>query len=432
MNMPIPKDIPLGLPAPEFLLEVLVVVSFLAHIFFVALMVGGSILTFVLEKIGAKRPECTHYAHLLGASITVNKSLAVVLGVAPLLILNTLYTPYFYAANALTGTAWIGIVPLVIAAFLLSYAHEYSWKLLSERRGLHLSLAASAAGLFAFIPLIFLTNINLMLYPEFWPKVRGFVSALLLPNVLPRYLHFLTACIALTGLFMVWMLRRHTDDDEAFAETGKPQALRLFYSIAFVATCLQVLFGPFLYLTLPAQGITWSMTGVILAGAAAALVVMWLLWREVRAEEAEPGARFWPIVLVLSGVVALMATGRHMIRETSIEPHRTLVAAKTEAYMMRVHESQDYVLVPGGLGAGDVSPGGLVFRKVCASCHARDTRLVGPPLSEIVPLYAGNPEGIIAWTKAPGRKRMDYPAMPPQVLPDEDLKAVAEYILEGD
>ncbi len=38
--------------------------------------------------------------------------------------------------------------------------------------------------------------------------VQGFFSALLLPNVLPRYAHFLLACPAMTGLLMVWLFRR--------------------------------------------------------------------------------------------------------------------------------------------------------------------------------------------------------------------------------
>jgi cytochrome c len=42
---PVPKDIPLPLPLPEWLLVVILVVSFLVHILFVNLMVGGLLLT---------------------------------------------------------------------------------------------------------------------------------------------------------------------------------------------------------------------------------------------------------------------------------------------------------------------------------------------------------------------------------------------------
>jgi cytochrome c len=64
------------------------------------------------------------------------------------------------------------------------------------------------------------------------------------------------------------------------------------------------------------------------------------------------------------------------------------------------------------------------------ACHARDERRVGPPLTEIFDLYAGNPDGLIAWVRAPGKRRPDYPEMPPITMQDAQYLQVAEYILE--
>jgi cytochrome c len=65
------------------------------------------------------------------------------------------------------------------------------------------------------------------------------------------------------------------------------------------------------------------------------------------------------------------------------------------------------------------------------ACHAREERRVGPPLTEIFDLYEGNPEGLIAWVRAPGKRRPDYPEMPPITMQDGQYRAVADYILEG-
>jgi cytochrome c len=43
-SLPIPRDIPLPLPANAHFLEVLLIIAFITHILFVNLMVGGSIL----------------------------------------------------------------------------------------------------------------------------------------------------------------------------------------------------------------------------------------------------------------------------------------------------------------------------------------------------------------------------------------------------
>jgi mono/diheme cytochrome c family protein len=79
-----------------------------------------------------------------------------------------------------------------------------------------------------------------------------------------------------------------------------------------------------------------------------------------------------------------------------------------------------------------LSKGEGVFKMRCAICHLVDRRLVGPPLQEVAPLYKDNPAGIVAWTKAPSPtpKRPGYPPMIPIFgVPDDELMAVAEYVL---
>jgi hypothetical protein len=41
-----------------------------------------------------------------------------------------------------------------------------------------------------------------MLFPEKWGEINGFFEAMTLPNVFPRYFHFITASMAITGLFL--------------------------------------------------------------------------------------------------------------------------------------------------------------------------------------------------------------------------------------
>jgi cytochrome c len=56
---------------------------------------------------------------------------------------------------------------------------------------------------------------------------------------------------------------------------------------------------------------------------------------------------------------------------------------------------------------------------------------VGPPLTEIARVYAVNPQGIVTWARAPGKKRADYPQMPPfAALGEDSLQQIAGYMLE--
>jgi len=336
---PIPKDIPLPLPTPEPFLVVLLVVFFLLHIFFVNLMVGGTLLTVFYQIKGLVDQRYDRVAHVIANTVTVNKSLAVVLGVGPLLAINALYTVYFYTANALTGTMWLSIIPLVIAAFLLTYLHKFTWEAMASRRRLHIAIAVGAAALFLFIPLIFLTNINLMLFPDRWTEVQGFLSAMLLSNVLPRYLHFVLACLAWTGLFLVWLFRRAKQDTIDAIGIDRGELIRSGYRWALIPTLAQFLVGPIVLLSLPEAGLASRVVVTILIGAAIAFPATLLMLAEVRCQPARIGVFFWPIVCLISVTVVFMASGRHLYREASLAPHRALVKAKTEQYLREVERA---------------------------------------------------------------------------------------------
>jgi cytochrome c len=79
--------------------------------------------------------------------------------------------------------------------------------------------------------------------------------------------------------------------------------------------------------------------------------------------------------------------------------------------------------------AATLARGQAIYTRSCLACHARETRVVGPPLTEIARLYAEDPAGIVRWAKAPGKKRPDFPPMPPMALPDDDLAAAGAYMV---
>jgi cytochrome c len=406
------------------------------------------------------------------------------MGVAPLLSINVLYTIYFYTANTLTGTAWIMLVPMITLAFLLLYAHKYSWEKLRNHKGLHIAMIASAVFLLLCIPLVFLANINLMLFPEKWSEVKGFFSSLLLPNIFPRYFHFVCASLAVTALFLIWYMGRPSFGlQDRLPDFDKDVLLRQLYVLAFGVSAAQFTIGPVVLFTLPERGISFSMVAVIFVGAAIALPALWYMWREITQPEKTVGRHFYKIVGLFSLVVMAMVSGRHLYREESLAEHKRQMKAKTEAFeaasvqalqeriialgkehpvienmtsqKVRAFEANDcqtchkpvewneemqapsmsYLAAkldlspPAGAGA---SHGETVFIQNCSGCHATDKKLVGPPITEIATIYQGDPEGIVSWTKSPGKKRADSPQMPSfGHLGQEDIEAVAEYMLKS-
>lgn len=426
---PVPRDLPLPLPVPEWLLVFCLVVFFLVHILFVNLMVGGSVLVVLLEWMGLKNKRWDALAHEVAQTITVNKSLAVVMGIGPLLCINLLYTLQWYSANALTGHAWLMIVPLVIVAFLLTYLHKYTWDRWTAggMKSLHQLAGLAAALLFLFIPLIFLANVNLMLFPTEWEKVKGFFSSLSIGNILPRYLHFMAASLAMTGLFLAGWFGRRDSDLSHLEGFSRPELRRLFYKICAYVTLAQFLFGPLLLFSLPAAGITTAVYVIIFSGAAVGLLALQQLMAELKSPDAAIGGRYGRIVALFSVVVLGMGSGRHVYREAALAGHQAEVKERTARYaaaLAEFNKGQAAKPQPAEQSAEQL------FMN-CAACHAPAVKLVGPPLTEIAKIYAGNPEGIVAWAKAPGKKRPELPQMPPFAhLGEAGLRKIAALILE--
>jgi cytochrome c len=171
--------------------------------------------------------------------------------------------------------------------------------------------------------------------------------------------------------------------------------------------------------------------GVILAGVIVAVVILFQLWEMIKQNE-PIGKRFYVILGLFTILVAFMGTGRHIYRESALKTHKTMMAERTAAHWEAVKKAHENVLMPSvETEEGIIVPGEELFKNNCAVCHAANTRLVGPSMTEAAPIYEGNIEGLKQWIKTPGRKRMDYPAMTgfPN-LTDQQLTDISNYVLE--
>ncbi len=421
----IPIDIPLALPAPLGLLKLLLVVTFLIHILFVGLMIGGAYWSVIFRLLGWVLKEEDGFFDRLAretlATVTVNKSLAVVIGVAPLLLIGLAYTNYWYVATMMTAPAFLSIIWLVILAFLFLYAYKYSWDALADQLPLHVSLGAAACGIFAIVPLIFLTNINLMLLPFRWDSTSGFIEAILLPNVLTRYLHFMVAAFAMIGFFAAiyfWYLGRGSDDPFYV------RARQLGVKWALACTLLQGIFGTLNFITLPAGSYSVSLLihiGVALA--LAAVVCMTL----IRALQKPSGAPIVAAVVLLGVVALLMSFARHIVRENLLREPRIVAEQRTREYQADLAAFMETYTPEGKVEV----TGETLFKRYCTSCHAQDRTLVGPSVDYMVEKYAGRRDEMVEFVLNPVKVNPDLPAMPKPPADRGEIERIADHILSG-
>jgi len=264
-----------------------------------------------------------------------------------------------------------------------------------------------------------------MLFPSEWEKVKGFFSSLRIGNVFPRYLHFLLASVALSGLAGAGWFWKATVV-EKIPGFRRDELRRMFYRVAMWATGLQFIAGPILLFTLPGVGVTPLLYKIILPSAALGLCLWYALWKKVKGSDGNLSTGFFPIVCFFSVVVLGMGSGRHAYREAALASHQSQVRERSEDYQKQLEAWN--TAHPEDAESDAETPEQLFA--TCAACHAPDQRLVGPSLKEIAVIYAGNPDGIVTWATAPGKKRPDYPPMPAFAhLGEEKLRTIADYIL---
>ncbi len=243
---------PLGIPFYPLVFQILLVVTFALHIIFVNVVVGGSF----MSVYAYLRKDTYHKAlsKAFAKATTINLSVAIVLGVAPLLFTQVIYDPFWYTSNVLSAAWMIGIIFVLMTAF----AFAYLFYLKSSTGKRHIVLW----GVFSFI-LILLAAVIMhsvsyqALQPGKWlawymnNSSVDLYGAKLHAFQLPRFLHFMVASFSLTGAFMMlyaWYFWARDDMDTAYlAWVGRTGA-----RMALGFTVLQMAVGVWWLLSLPA------------------------------------------------------------------------------------------------------------------------------------------------------------------------------------
>ena len=85
-----------------------------------------------------------------------------------------------------------------------------------------------------------------------------------------------------------------------------------------------------------------------------------------------------------------------------------------------------------GAAAGDAAATQLLTKYNCQACHTMDKKLVGPSYKEIGAKYAGDSGAsakLAQKIKSGGSGVWGQVPMPPNNVPDADLKTIVEWIL---
>ena len=236
---------PAGLPFYPTIFQILLVLTFALHITMVNVIIGG---IFVAIKELFKRTEYSlRLAKALGRVITVSLSIAIVLGVAPLLFVQVIYDPFWYTATTMSAFWALMFLVVITIAFYSSYGFYLGNKKANrENAKAHWAVVAAIFVIFTalFIHMLSVEQLNPMEWKSWIVGPDGKVSFAggEFHNIqLGRLLHFIIPSFAVTGIFLMLYsiyFSKRDDFDKSYLEyvSKKGANLALWSSILGIAS----------------------------------------------------------------------------------------------------------------------------------------------------------------------------------------------------
>lgn len=324
---------PIALPAAVWLLQFLLLFTFILHLFFMSAVLGGGPVWLWANwrarrlarsqgpksresegpKVGGSESPYETLARVVGRALPVATAFAITTGVAPLLFTQLVYGQLFYTSSVLMAWPWLAMVALLLAGYYANYG-IFSSRPAGVRA---LSLGVVSALLFAVVGFLFTNNMTLMLRPEQHAPMYLASRAGLHTNmsdawVWPRFAHMFVGSLAVTGLVVAWIARLRRRLDAATAAWIEHYGKRLFMG----ATLVEFVVGVGFFVALPRPVKDVFLGGrtpdalLVVAGAAFALAGIAIVRRSL-------------LVGSCATVVAIvdMAIVRHRVRTLLLEPY---------------------------------------------------------------------------------------------------------------
>ncbi len=230
---------PMGVPLYPVVFQLLMVLTFALHILFVNFVVGG-----LMVSLWGRLRRAERWQRLSATTAriaTISVSFAVLIGVAPLLFVQVIYDPFWYASNLLSAAWVVGFIFLMIAAYSSSYRYYLRHHRGAARTAFWGLLALAGFLLAGFV--IHALNYQALL-PDAW---LGWVSTAggadtrgttLHAWQWARYLHVILASPVLTGLLLVasaWYFRNRGDRDPEYLAWVAKFGLHLAFGFGVIS-----------------------------------------------------------------------------------------------------------------------------------------------------------------------------------------------------
>jgi mono/diheme cytochrome c family protein len=349
-------DLLLPKPLPDVWLHGLLFVSFTHHLLFVLLTLGTAILAvyfFIGFHWRGRADELLLDRRIL-RTFMAHKSLAVVLGVAPLLLVQIAFAMSFFPAVTLLAPYWLIFILLLIIAFV---AFDVLGHGIETHRRAHLAVGLLALTALLLVPGILAAVVVTAENSGHWLTMAGNGFRLTGPlawHWLFRYLHILGASLVVAATFHYFFTARQ--------ESGRAALLPWITG----GIILQFFLGLLLYTSLLVKPdpiiLAVMFTGILGAS--------WLLW--IIYHKLSRGSRLnlkTVIPLLMLVLVAMLLT-RQLLQNKTILPLEKQAAANAWEYRTVLQPYVQTTLRDYQAALGfSYNNAETIYRQSCAFCH---------------------------------------------------------------
>jgi cytochrome c len=404
------------------LLEFLAIVTYTIHLPYIAMVIGSSALSMWLTFSDHEIPN-PHFARLaddLQRTFLGNPLTMLVLGVLPLLALPVLYGIWFDSVPlAPIGYIVMPLPGIVLGLVLLRF---YRATFSGRKNAYNQHMGLGTLGLLVLIGSYFvlMSSITRLQDPEKWYRLKNLVILLLNWNVIWKFLFFLHLSFAFTGLAILFFMFRWSDR----ATSGDPAYaafVRKFAGGMALAFCFALPLFDLLYVFTSPDVVFDSTTYLMATGIVfVCMLIVFMLISGLRAK----ALRYVTATFVLCLIVFVLSSSFDVRAMANANREHAVLLEMASEKEKANRESEIEAAVAAASGS---SLGEETFTKVCMQCHRFDTKLIGPPLAQMLPNY--NLESLKAFLANPNKSLPGYPPMPNPGLTPGQIAAVAEYEL---
>ena len=359
-------DILLKKPLADSVLRSLLLTTFTLHMLFVLLTLGTALLAlfyFIHAWYGKRLHELRWDKEIL-KTFLAHKTLAVVLGVAPLLLIQLGFTVPFFTAINFMAPFWLLIIPFLIIAFLSfdTLGHK-----IEVHHRLHLAFGVTALFLLFAVAGVFVAALVIGENPGTWHTIvkNGYkLQGPLVPYGLLRYLHVLGAAVVFGAVFHYLFSKKERKEK-------RPSLLK--WTVAGIL--LQFVVGILLYAFLPKRPDSVIYISLIL-GVIATAVLLGMIYFNSRKGLSLTVKSVVPILIV---ILVSMVVARKSIQDRNLLPFSGQLTANASTYAQKL---QPYTQEGLQRYKSDLAViyerGDVIYVQSCAFCHGEDADGKGP------------------------------------------------------